>query len=319
MINKLLVLVVFVGSILYSQDGFDYYFGLGVEKNYGKALSLLQSDGYSTSKPLLIIMYLNGDGTEQNPGEALKVWDKSTKSGFIDVTMSGLKKIIDERLSNPKKSFSKLTYCEIAMTTVDMNICGSIRNKLKEQELRRTELKITQNFNEEQKELYKKIQSNYQIIEKNDSDRMYNLNIEGTIRGMAFSGMESYLKERNEKRIKKLLVSKNIPSFTQEDFIKADQDLNKIYKQQKDYNSYNFQEMIDIFSDEPSRVQYYKNLILEVNNNLKFAQRAWIKYRDDWATLLSKLYPNKKNIVISIKTYLTRERNQELKYDPIGM
>jgi len=315
----ILITVLLLSINIYGQDGIDYYYGLGVEKNYQKAFTVFSTDNTDTSIKFIIIMYLNGDGVKVNPSEALNVWKNATEpTGSIDVTMQDLKKIIDERLANPNKKFPRIEYCEIAWTTIDTNICGTIQNRLKEQEIQNKVSSITASFNSSQKSFFDLIQSNYSIIEKNDADRMYNLYIDGTIRGAAYSGMESYIKERHEKRIERFLIQKSIKEYTESDFINADKSLNEAYKKQKLENQNNFEYMIEMYKDDPEKIKYYQDLISEVNLNLKTAQLAWIKYRDNWVKLLKEINGVKENTEISVKTLLTIERTEELNNDSMG-
>lgn len=315
----ILILALFLSNNLHSQEGIDYYFGLGVEKNYEKAFTAFLNDNTSEYIPYIILMYLNGDGVNVNPKEALAVWEKAASTnGYDDPKMEYLKEIIDERLANPDGTFLRVDYCDIAMTTIDINFCGDIQNHLRDQEMQSMISQITSDFNSSQKELFDLIQNNYSIIRKNDADRMYNLYFDGTIRGAAYSGMEFYIQDKHQKRIELLLVKNSINNFTESDFIKADKSLNEAYKKQKLKNQNHFEETIQIYKDDPEKIKYYKNLISEVNLNLKNAQLAWINYRDNWVKLLKKITGND-NIEISLKTFLTIERTEELNFDSVGI
>ncbi|MBK8807841.1 MAG: DUF1311 domain-containing protein [Bacteroidales bacterium] len=314
-----LVVFVLLSVNVFCQNGIDYYYGLNVEKNYQKALAAFLEDNNSSSIPFIIIMYLNGDGVTVNPNEALKVWKKATESGkYVDITMEGLKRTIDERLANPDKRYPRIEYCEIAMTTIDMNICQDINNSLKDQEIQIKISKISTELNANQKSIFNLIEGNYSKIEKNDADRMYNLYIEGTIRNDAYSGMESYIKERHKKRIEAFLIKKSIKEYSESDYLNADKNLNEVYKKQKLQNQNKYQEMIEMYKDDPEKIKYYQDLITEINLNLKNAQFAWIKYRDNWVILLKEII-GKENTEISVKTLLTLERIEELKYDSVGL
>lgn len=316
--KPVLIMILFLSVNIYCQDGIDYYYGLGVKKNYKKAFTAFTKDNCFTSTNFIILMYLNGDGVKVNPSKALNVWKKSTESsGYTDVTMGCLKKIIDERLVNPNKKYPRIEYGDIAMTTPDMNFWGYIQNRIQDQKIQNEISTIKKSLNTYQKSLFNLIQSNYSIIEKNDADRMYNLNIDGTIRGLAYAGMKSYIKARHQKRIELFLIKKSIKEYNESDFINADKALNKTYKKLKLKYQNNYQEMIKMNKDDPEQSQYYQDLNSEVNLNLKKAQLAWIKYRDNWVKLLKDIN-GKKNTEISVKTLLTIERTEELNYVPVG-
>ncbi len=290
--RTLIIILIFqLGA--FGQSGIDYYYGIGVEKDYKKAFSAFSESNYSTSTPFIIIMYLNGDGIEKDPNKALKVWNDATETtGSIDATMQKLKRIIDERLANPTGEYEHIEYCDIAVTTIDRADCFLIQNELKDQELQNEILQITNKFDQKQKILLNKIQTNYLIIEENDSERIYNLYIGGTIRRSAASGMEAYDKERHMNRMKKFIVDNNFDYYTETDYIKADKRLNECYKW----------------------LRYERTNNSEINQNLKKAQLAWIKYRDNWVKLVKTLN-NDENIEATIKTILTIERIEELNYD----
>lgn len=146
---------------------------------------------------------------------------------------------------------------------------------------------------------------------------MYNLYSEGTIRGAAYFSMKSYIKERHQKRIEMFLIKKSIKKYIESDFINADKNLNVAYKKQKLKNKNNHSEVIEMYKDDIKKIKYYQALISEENLNLKTAQLAWIKYRDNWVKLLKEIN-KKRNTEISVKTILTLERTEELNYDSLG-
>lgn len=57
-------------------------------------------------------------------------------------------------------------------------------------------------------------------------------------------------------------------------------------------------------------------------SNLKNTHLAWIRYRDLWTELIhlhrSTGFTDDQRIIVSIKTLLTKERTEELKYDPVS-
>ena len=79
----------------------------------------------------------------------------------------------------------------------------------------------------------------------------------------------------------------DLPRFNEKDFLDADSELNKVYKEIQQNSS-----------------EY--NLGTVSKGDIKAAQRAWLKYRDAWVAFAKQKYPSV--AAFAWKTWLMRDR-----------
>ncbi len=84
------------------------------------------------------------------------------------------------------------------------------------------------------------------------------------------------------------------PSYSKEDFIQVDRELNMIYK--------------EIQGKTENQVSLWGTV---TKDGIKNTQRAWLKFRDAWVIFAKQKYPSVADVVW--KTWLTRERIEQLK------
>ena len=288
-------------------DGLSYYYGFGVEKNYEKARKRLAASTCSTTTPLLLLIYINGDGLKRDYKQALKIWKYSVTKGnnSKDATMEYLYEIITDRMKHPNKQYKRLEYWDIAMTTIDINISMWVQNAVQKQKDDKIIAKIKKTMTPKQTKYFKNIEKYFAGIETNDADRAYALYMKGTIRVAMHHGTLAYLRERHQKRIHDFIINRKYPKISQKDFLQADKKLNLIYQKIKKIN-------IKIYQDD-NEPKFIK-LTNDMQKYLKLSQRNWIKYRDNWVLLINSLNNNSDNRsrTISIKTIITKSRIEEL-------
>jgi uncharacterized protein YecT (DUF1311 family) len=282
----------------------NYYYGIGVKKDYEKARKCLEQDPYSTAIPWLLLIYINGDGVKVDYNKALNIWQDSH---LKDATMSYLYTIITNRMKHPNKKYKRLEFWDIAMTTIDINVAMGVQNALQKQKFDKKLHKIQQTMTIEQKKYFNNIEKYFNKILTNDASRAYTIYITGTIRAAMYQGTISYLRERHIKRIDDFLINKRYPRFSQDDFLQSDKELNIVYKDAQRIGKKRFE---DEAKTEPKYIQY----MADIKKYLKLSQRNWIKYRDNWVLLMNSLNngSDKKSIAISIKTIITQSRTEEL-------
>jgi uncharacterized protein YecT (DUF1311 family) len=299
-------------------DGIDYYYGLGTEKDFHKALLEFEKEEKFSSDILFeILMSLNGDGVPVNPARALELWTKKMNAiGWVDATTSNLKKLIDERLSRPQTSVKYLEFKDIAMTTVDINLAMEIDNRIQDQENMLLMEKVERKFNEQELKYWKSIKSNFEVIVKNDSDRIYTMYIDGTIRNAAYLSAVNFLVSRNMSRVKKWLVENALEPTSSDGLVDAESRLDSTFRKQVEEAKTSYAEIIDMFGNDPETQDKYRSLEKEISDDLIVAQQAWAQYRDDWILLVTEVNrgKNTREIELSIKTDLSNERIEELNF-----
>ena len=280
-------------------SGESYYYGLGVDIDYKKSYKMFQEE---KDYFYLALMYLNGEGQPSSIQKAEEMLNKMIEEhkdlDFKLYRDEALASIIHERKSNPQDNNTKLHICDFAYNTLEINHCMYIREQAEEYAIAKKMDEIRKQLSRQGQLQLEIMEKNFQIIKKEDADKIYTIYIDGTIRTSAASITAMYLAENHKKCIVSFLETRNLPLKTKEDYKEADKLLNKLYQEKK-----------KSFTNESLR------------DNLKISQRAWIKYRDAWEQLLLLYRPHNlssdEEISHSIKTYLTLQRIEELKYDPL--
>ena len=254
----------------------------------------------------LMMMYLNGDGVVASPQKAQEIYEKASEAGPYEL----VEEIIKKRLANPNGTFERITCSDISLGTIDMNACESWKADAKDNENSKRIVNIGNQLNSQAKNELLEINKQFEVLKNYDGQRVYMEHIDGTIRGLARAGMESYLLDRHMKRIEDLLVNKNLIKINLEELKKADDELNKEYQAKL----LEGKEMRD-GSRHPELLDDYEPITRK-------AQNAWIKYRDAWVRILKIVKPkdmeSESDIENSIKARLSKERIEELDEDPVS-
>lgn len=281
------------------------YFGIQGSQNNNKALQCFidQKDYFYVA-----LMYANGEGANIDYNKSTEYFVKaiSDHQNSLSLQEEAFKNALDKRIQNSAEQYEKIDFCnDLAGDTYTTNKCAYISGELANLEDKKRYNLIKTGMKIGSQRAFDKLLDLFLVFRKKDSLRMYQLYIGGTIRDIAFSGQETYLNTNfnglvNDIVKERTVVIADLPALKLSDDI-----LNKIYS-----------EKLKKYRSEYSENQDYKDL-LKIS---KEAQRAWISYRDQWVTLCISLdfkELNKDIIETSIKTTLTKLRNEELQYDPM--
>ena len=289
----------------------DYYYGFGVNQDYQKAFTMFTAE---KNISYLVMMYINGDG---RPKDLDKAQELLTKEASHCLHVSELQMAINERRGVPEQEQRRIGFCDLAYTTPELNYCVDLENRLEQKKYDEMLLQLHAELSTKAKEILAKIEQESQTIQRIDAARSYTSYLNGSIRGVARASTEGYIKERHYKRIEAFLVKRTLPNSSSTALQAADKELNVVYQSQRQAEK----DLLDTDAD-PETQAATKKIIEEQLSNLKYAQLAWIRYRDLWVELLllhrPKQVDSDEQIATSIKTILTMERTTELTYDPIG-
>lgn len=308
----LITVIIFI-AINYCIPCENYYFGIGVNQDYKKAF-----DCYNRSKDpdyiALILMYLNGEGTAKDLKKAddLLTYFKADQAGGNQTTWQ-LEKHVKEQLANPKGKFARVDYGDIAFTTDDMTHWMKIQQKLQEQHDKKDLENLKKNLNYKAAKILGEIDKQNYIIKELEGERVDMEWIDGTLRGAATGSYEEYLQDNHRDRIMEMVVKHKLKKASRDELQNYEKKLDKLYKKVLVDGE---QMCADLRPDMQGEIkQDYAPTVLAARN-------AWIKYRDKWVELLKIVKPEGMNdeetIEISVKTLLTKERIEEIKFDPMS-
>jgi len=298
-------------------DGIDYYYGLGVEQDYHQALVEFQKGTNSDIDALFeILIYLNGDGVAKDPARALEIWrTKLVKNGWASLTTINLRKVIDERLARPTTVFPHLSFEEIADTTTDINAAADIRARIQQNRQAQVFAAVEVRLSPGDRESWSKLKRLIGKISELDSDRVYTEYIDGTIRTAYFYGVQHLILAHFLDRSEHWLLGQP-PVTADSPFNEVDKNLNTTYQKLMRSLGDEYQELIDMYQDEPETQQKYRTYEKDMVAGLREAQRAWIEYRDTWVRLLVErsVDLDPKRLEAYVKTEITKDRLSELEY-----
>lgn len=302
------------------EDCADLYFGINGAPNYPKALKCYES---LNSWEFLILMHLNGEGApadNQKAAELFRAWQKASPDESSSLQAEALKNAIQERKSNPKASYPPLKYCtDIAGDTQALNFCGWIEEQKAETRFKTVIAKAKAKLNPSDAVLFDRIVEAFYAFKTAETQRMYQLYIDGTIRNMASLGQGSLVREQFLKLVEETILQPGLKPANEKDYKVIDDELNQVYREGLKAYTEDYENRIKDDSLKEFKEEYLRN-IQEYKNTSKQAQLCWIKYRDKLAELARSLYKDRAKMpdaVVSMKTTVTKIRVVELRHDPV--
>jgi len=297
----------------------DYYYGLNGDVDFKKAYACAEK---KEDLILQMIMLLNGEGVSKDPAKAQKIFLAYKKTGaYVQSELEELYAQATNRIKNSNKNWPKIDFCkDLAGTTIDMNRCSAIQNHLDEKERNLKFRKVKKGLSKNAKRIFDKMVGAFKDFKVKDGERMYLQYVDGTIRGIAGMGQESYLEDRFESLVLKVVEKKTLQKSDADKFKENDQQLNLAYgKMKASYQNQYTSELADASMKEYWKG--YKRKTKELLDQALISQRAWIKYRDSWSMLTTELYGKSFGKLIAkraIESLLSKQRSEELLYDPVG-
>jgi uncharacterized protein YecT (DUF1311 family) len=290
----------------------DAYFRIHRASDFSRALRCYQSE---KRWDLLIVMYLNGEGTPVDIGKAealLEEWQQEDPALAGSLEAQALREEIDERKQHPGVSSPRIDYCrDIARDTLTLNFCGYVSDQIEEVRLETRTTEIRRELTPAQRSLFDRMKKAFSSFEGAEGGRVYE-SIGGTARTLAAIGQTSFVRVRFSTVTEEIVKRHALQPADRSTYEAADRELNQVYR---DGLRQFVAEMSGASSDDTRRqIALYKDAARK-------AELQWIRYRDLYADLARSLYPDRRpafDPALSIKTALTRIRIRELRHDPMG-
>jgi uncharacterized protein YecT (DUF1311 family) len=288
------------------------YFGINQEPELSRALRCYQAE---KRWDLLIVMYLNGEGTPVDVGKAealFQEWAREDQVPGGSLEARALREEIEERKQHPETSYPRIDYChDIAQDTLTLNFCGYVNDEIEEvrQEARIEE--IRRELTPAQRSLFDQMMKAFSRFEEAEGGRVYD-SIGGTARSLAAMGQASYVRARFSTVTEEIVERHALQPADRAAYEAADRELSQAYRD-------DLRQLVAEMSEPPSddtrrQIALYKDAARK-------AERRWIRYRDLYADLVRSLYPDRRaglDPALGLKMALTRIRIDELSRDPLG-
>lgn len=302
------------------EDCDDAYFGINRAADFPRALRCYQAE---KRWDLLIVMYLNGEGTPVDIGKAeslLQEWAREDQVPGGSLEARALREAIEERKQHPEASFPPIDYCrDLARDTLTLNFCGYVNDQIEEgrQETRIKE--IRRELTPAQRSLLDQVMKAFSRFEEAEGGRAYQLYGGGTGRQLAAMGQASFVRAHFSTMIEETVARRGLQPADREAHEAADRELNQVYQDDLRKVVEEQEELIQS-SSQKELIDMYRAQIAAYKDAARKAQRQWILYRDLYAELARSLYPDRRpgfDPALSLRTALTRVRADKLRHDPM--
>ncbi|HSU84606.1 MAG TPA: lysozyme inhibitor LprI family protein [Thermoanaerobaculia bacterium] len=291
----------------------DAYFGITREPDFSRALRCYQSE---KRWDLLIVMYLNGEGTPVDIGKAetlLQEWAREDQIPGGSLEARALRAAIEDRKQHQGTAYPRIDYCrDIARDTLTLNFCGYVDAEIEEGRLDARMEEVRRRLTPAQRALFDRMKGAFSSFEGAEGGRVYD-SIGGTARSLAAMGQTSFVRAQFSTVTEEIIERHALQPADPAAYEAADRELNQVYRD--DLRQF-VADMSGTPSDDTRRqIALYKDAARK-------AQLRWLRYRDLYADLARSLYPDRRpgfDPALSLKTALTRIRVDELRHDPLGL
>ncbi len=262
-------------------NSYKLYSGIGTKVDYAAARQCAWSERlaqladlqpkYTTASlfggsAMLTVLYANGEGVDQNKSLALRF---ACESELSDPGIQDIEKLPIQ----PHIIQKKFRYCDEAMTTFEMNFCAAYDSEAAAQQRLDSLDTLMQKWPPRDRNAFKFLQKASDDYIEAHGREVYQ---GGTIRNLRTNEVEERQRDKFLKAIQ-LFESGHLPKGSHADFERADIDLNATYKKTLTLAAaQDFQDDNGLIKPE------------EIRN----AERAWLKYRDAWVDFARIHYPD---------------------------
>jgi uncharacterized protein YecT (DUF1311 family) len=274
----------------------ELYYGYGKPPDFIKArkCAYLEIESSNTNdesfygSSILMMIYANGEGVKQNLDLALKF--ACEEGGGQTVEYEGHILHLDN-LRNQSVATNKFDFCDDAQSLLMTGRCADRGAQISRAKREMEFAKLLSHWSEFEKSEFEKLRVSRQgflIASEDEIDGSGTMGVADSI----------FAKQRMEDDFLNSLTAfekGKFPAFREDDFSKADRELNLIYKKIQN-------------ASEDDIIGFSWGTVTK--EDIKSVQRAWLKYRDAWVAFAKLKYPSVS--AASWKTWLTRERVWQL-------
>jgi hypothetical protein len=296
------------------------YFGVDGPPNYPKALKCFEASKLWNFEAL---MYLNGEGGPRDLEKAeaaLKAWKLSGRD-FSSDQAATLEKAINRCKRDSQESCRRVDFCEqLAESTFEIEICGAVEQLSGEARLSREIARTRSKMSLANRALFDRAVTEFKAYQLDDMQRQYDAFIDGSLRDVAGAGQADFVRRNFLQLMAETIRAHKLKPATIGAYDAANREVERKFSQRLHELLDSWQEGLkdsrekDIQDEYRSYIEYY-------TKDSRDSQLQWIKFRDACAALASSLYRGRSkdfDPAVSMKTFVTKLRIAELRYNPIG-
>ncbi len=299
----------------------DLYFGNDGTPDYAKALRYCAAHN---SGAFVALMYLNGEGTPRDLKKAeaaLEAWKQKSPDQFNTDQAATLEKAINRCRRDGKKACPRVDYCEdLAEATLDLEICDAVEQLSAEAALSRTIARVRSSLSAGNQVEFDRVVANFKAYQDQEAGRAYDAVGDGMERGLAGTGQAALVRDHFLSLMRHTIEARKLKPATISAYGTVSGEAEREFSRNLRQVLVGWQEGLkdpsekDLWDQDRAYLEDYKKAARE-------SRLQWIKFRDSCVELASSLYRDhagRFDPALSMKTFVTKLRIAELRYNPIG-
>ena len=290
------------------------YNGEGRPRDFGKALACYRA---REDWVMVTIMQLNGEGAPVDIAGARATFQRhlTGKSGGRDADDDALEGIIEERSANPAAKGRRIDFCrDVARTTVSINPCDAQAMDRKARKGAAKFARLRDKLVPAARVPFDRTLRAFDQFVTAESDRVYQRNIDGSIRNQAATAQEGVLRE-HLAALMKVMVPVGAgapPPGAPRPFADADRELNDVYRAEVRGYVADYEQRAKEAAD-PELATQCRTYAADYRTKSQNTQRLWVRYRDAAADLAAARWPAGTDVRDVARALITEDRIRELR------
>ena len=288
----------------------DDYYGWGRARDVKKALACYR---VSNDWMMLAILQINGDGA---PVDITGARASLNRVESKDADFEALDRIIKKREANPTAKFRRVDFCkDIASTTPSVDICQAREEgkKIAKSDSRVDKLRV--GLDVSARSAFDRAQAAYKKVAHADGERVYQENIDGSVRGQEALDQEARVRQNFVATIKVIVTGPAARLVGRRSFADADKELNAVYNENLSaYVKFNDDSASDADKRKDAEMTAeYRTRNSDYKTKSRTAQHEWVRYRDAMGDLAAARWPNIRDARDRARALVTEDRIRELR------
>jgi hypothetical protein len=257
-------------------------------------------------------MQVNGEGTPADLSAARASLDRLA---FKDADVLALEKIIKQREAGPLAKSRRVEFCrDVASTTVSRNFCQARAGEEKAHKNDAQLQKIKADLDPRLFAALDRAQAAFNRFVSAEGDRVYQENIEGSIREHEAMAQEARVRRHFMATVKRLVMGPAPRLAGPRSLPASDRELNSVYNTAvSHYVSYNERAAKDaLATNAPDMVAEYLGRNTDYKTKSRAAQHEWVRYRNAMGELAAARWPEARHAEDLARALVTEDRIREL-------
>lgn len=286
-----------------------HYQGWGVPRDFAKAFACYRRQEVWLR---VALMQVNGEGTPADLAAARASLDRLA---FKDADVLALENIIKKREAGPLAKSRRVEFCrDVASTTVSRNFCQARAGEEKAHKNDAQLQKVKADLDPRLFPALDRAQAAFTRFVKAEGDRVYQENIDGSIREHEALAQEARVRRHFMATVKRLVTGPAARLAGSRSFPDADRELNSVYNTTvSHYVSFNERAAKDaLATNAPDMVAEYLGRNADYKTKSRAAQHEWVRYRNAMGELAAARWPEAHRAEGLARALVTEDRIREL-------